>query len=268
MDIGFPVLCLLSVKNYLWVGTSDSIRILGTTKDNSFKLVDTLRTQTRAIKDMIACYNVRGGGGGGASCEGYCANSKEKEKENEKEEQSPQPQQQEGEIRVWTASDDNTICVWRLNENPTGDAAMMKMLKRKKNRGPATKRHGNARKNRGSILILGPRDQDEEHMFAKGGSTSGLVTHLATLKGHGGRVLCLLQLAEKGQVWSAGSFDNLIVLWDQRTMQYIGELGKEHHKDIVRALVKIDSNCVWSGSLDPLHAITIWKGCSENNTNA
>lgn len=198
IDFGYPVLSLLSVATELWVGTSNGVKILKKGKNDQFKLLATLPVQTRAIKDMIICEELE--------------DDTEDGLEQDDKEKPPQPQH--GEIRVWTASDDNTICVWRLN-------ASVKKFR------------------------------------ADSRSKKKYVTHLATLRGHGGRVLCLQRVG--AQVWSGGSFDNLIFLWDAKSLNYVGELGGTHYTDIVRAIVKIDNNTVWTGSLDEKNPITIWK---------
>eukprot|EP01087_Luapelamoeba_hula_P000377 TRINITY_DN10271_c0_g1_i1.p1 TRINITY_DN10271_c0_g1~~TRINITY_DN10271_c0_g1_i1.p1 ORF type:complete len:1110 (-),score=151.11 TRINITY_DN10271_c0_g1_i1:16-3345(-) len=203
VDVGYPVLCLLSVRNQLWVGTSNGVRLLSITKTGQFKLHETLSAHSKAVKDMIAVPRY--------------------DREHTFSGAMPEPS-----MDVWTASDDNTVCVWRFKSS--------------------AERH---------------REAEDDARRREASSTVrrirvSTVRHVATLRGHGGRVLCLLQV-NPNQVWSAGSFDNLIYIWDVRTYEYIGELGEGRFKDIVRALCKIDDGTVWCGSLDPQHAVTIWQ---------
>src|SRR5689334_10608351 len=143
IDLGNPVLSLLSVKQHLWVGTSNGVKVIAQGKTDQFKLLATLSVQTRAIKDILMCVEE----------DDAEAEAEEQKKEKEKEKEGAGKGIAGGEVRIWTASDDNTICVWRVNNNTT----------RRRER------------KTGDLAELGTGEK--EGRFD--------VTHLATLKGHG-----------------------------------------------------------------------------------
>eukprot|EP01104_Vermistella_antarctica_P011008 TRINITY_DN300_c0_g1_i1.p1 TRINITY_DN300_c0_g1~~TRINITY_DN300_c0_g1_i1.p1 ORF type:complete len:2319 (-),score=629.17 TRINITY_DN300_c0_g1_i1:43-6999(-) len=80
----------------------------------------------------------------------------------------------------------------------------------------------------------------------------------AMLKGHSGRVFCLMG-GLGHEVWS-GSFDKTVIRWDSSNYHILQELVGVH-TDSVRAMAYVSDGMVWTAGLDG--TLVVWKRVKE-----